>query len=373
MNRVLKTVSVVAVGDIFLGEHPVTLNHGVNSVAKAKGCDAIFSAINQNIMSGDIVCGNLEGIISPKKPQEKGFKSKIYWGNPGCAAALRSAGFNCLFLANNHTAQHGRDALERTCRLLDRHKINWTGYNSADFSMPIPATFEVQGCRVAMLAYCETQQYQQDVPMLPMINYNIIKRQVLALKNESDIIIVSLHWGDEFIDYPSPGQIELAHSIIDLGVRLIVGHHSHTVQGIERYNHGLIAYSMGSFVKDLWPQKLRESVVLKCELSALGVGRYELTPVLINKYYQPEIYQGEKSERFLRRISQLSYRLKKYDPQKDAVRMNERYARDVKRLLLKDRAATFMHYLRYFFKYSPILLLENVSIIIMRRVFGKNI
>jgi gamma-polyglutamate biosynthesis protein CapA len=368
--RAADTVTIVAVGDIFLGDHPVTLNHGVNSMIKKRGCDYLFKKVSRYLRSGDIVCGNLEGIVSPKKPGEIGIEYEIFWGQPECAPSLQLAGFNCLFLANNHTAQHGKDALERTCSLLNSHNIKWTGFNADAPMMPIPAMFNIRGIKVAVLAYCETQQYHLDRLFLPRLDYDIIKTQVDNLKNECDIIILSLHWGDEFIDYPSPTQIDLAHSIIDMGVNIILGHHSHTVQGIEQYKHGLIAYSLGSFVKDLWPRKLRESIVLKCELSPQRVKRYEIWPVLINKQYQPEPYQREKGDKFLKRIAKLSDKLKVIGGTKYACK--ERYIREVNRLLLRDRVGTLLHYLTNIYKYDLVMLIKNVRMIIMRRVKGKN-
>ena len=373
MSRSTEKITIVAVGDIFLGEHPVTLNHGVNSIIKAKGCDFLFSGVSKYLTDGDLVCGNLEGIISPKKPHKKGIEYEIFWGQPECAPGLRSAGFNCLFLANNHTAQHGRDALERTRQLLKSNQIKWTGYNSEMPSTPTPATFCIRGLRVALLAYCETQQYHLDTSILPLIDYDVIKKQIDVLKSDFDVIILSLHWGDEFIDYPSPAQIDLARSVIDMGVHIVLGHHSHIVQGIERYKQGLIAYSLGSFVKDLWPKKLRESIILRCELSRLGVERYELTPIFINEDYQPVFYVGKEGEKFINHIKKLSEMLNAYDAQHDASRLHERYVSDVKSLLLRDRASTLFHYITHLFKYEPSMLLSNVRIMVMRRINGKNL
>jgi poly-gamma-glutamate synthesis protein (capsule biosynthesis protein) len=373
MSGSKEKITIIAVGDIFLGEHPVTLNHGVNSIVKVKGCDFLFSAVSEYLAGGDIVCGNLEGIISPKKNDEKGIEYEIFWGQPECASALQSAGFNCLFIANNHFAQHGPDAIKRTCRLLDDNHIKWTGYHSETPTMPAPVIFSICNLRVALLAYCESQQYHLDTPMLPIINYDVIRKQIELLKSDCDIIILSLHWGDEFIEYPSPQQIDLARSLIDLGVHLILGHHSHTVQGIERYKHGLIAYSLGSFVKDLWPVKLRESIILRCTLTRTGVECYELTPIFIKKDYKPVFYAGEEGERFLNHIKKLSARLDAYNPLQDASRMHKDYLKDVKKLLISDRIGTLVHYITHLFKYDPSLLINNIRMMVMRRLYGRNL
>jgi len=367
------TVRVIAVGDIFLGEHPVTLGHGVNSVVKEKGCKFLFSKIKDQLKGGDIVCGNLEGIISPKKNDESGVRSAIYWGEPTCAEALREVGFNCLFLANNHNAQHGKDALERTCVVLEESRIKWTGFNSTNPDSPIPAIFEVGGLRVALLAYCQDQQYNLDTPILPHAEFNNIKRDIYRLKKDADVIIVSLHWGDEFMHYPSPDQIELAHKIIDLGVQLIIGHHSHAVQGVERYKNGLVAYSLGSFIKDLWPRKLRESIILKCEISLAGVKKFDLEPIIIHKrYYLPQIHRGNDMVKFVSRIQTLSKAIENQHIG-DTVLMRKKYSKTVKKLLFRDRLGTVMHYILNIFRYDKKMLAENVQLMIERRIKKQNV
>ncbi len=368
-----RTVRVIAVGDIFLGEHPVTLGHGVTSVAREYGCDFLFQEVIEHLQGGDIVCGNLEGIISPKLANERGITKAIFRGDPLCASALRTAGFNCLFLANNHTAQHGRDALARTCGLLDNHDLKWTGYNAEGAEKSVPAIFQVNGLRVGLLAYCETQQYHLDQPILPIIQLENIKRDVQCLKNDCDFVIVSLHWGDEFIDYPAPAQIDLAHKIIESGVTLILGHHSHTMQGIEHYKNGLIVYSLGSFIKDLWPQKLRESAILTFEMSNSGVRCVKILPIIIDKkYHRPKINSGQDGEKFIAYVQRLSSDIKRLSSV-DAAILRKKYLSDVKKLLLRDRIGTVVHYLRNLSRYDKEMFFENIKLMIKRRMSRKNI
>lgn len=366
------SVRIISVGDIFLGEHPVTLGHGVNSVVKEKGPDFLFSKVKDYLHEGDIVCGNLEGIISPRKEGETGIKSAIFWGDPGCAKALKSAGFNCLFLANNHTAQHGEDALYRTCRLLDEHHIKWTGFNPGDPNSSPAALFQVRNLRVVVLSYCDTQQYHLDKALLPLIHFENIKKDVEEAKKIADIIVVSLHWGDEFIEYPATWQREMAHKIIDQGVHFLVGHHSHTMQGIERYKQGVIAYSLGSFIKDLWSRKYRESVILLCEISPEGVKNLKMVPIYINDQYQPEIYEGKNGRKFLDRVQAFSRELGLAETM-DRESLERKYKQDVEKLLFQDRIETVLHYLRNLFRYDKKLLFENIILILKRRIYRKNI
>lgn len=365
-------VKITAVGDLFMGEHPFTLGHGVASITKKKGSDFIFRNIKSHLSKGDIVCGNLEGIISDKYQNETGIGYAIFWGEPESAAAIRNAGFNCLFLANNHTAQHGKDALARTCALLDKNSIKWTGYNSSSADVSTVASFNIRGNRVALLSYCETQQYNLDTPILPIINIDRITRDISDLKSCSDIIIISLHWGDEFIEYPSPNQVRIAHQIIDAGAHLILGHHSHAMQGIEQYKNGLIAYSLGSFVKDLWRKELRESIILNCEITKDGVKNFNYLPVYINDQYQPEIYTGIPSTTFMARLKLLSDKILEIISVNSQTLQNK-YQQEVEKLARADRLDNLHHYIRNIFRYDKKLLLENIFLMLKRRIYRKNI
>jgi len=367
-----ETVKIAAVGDIFLGEHPYTLGHGVASKVREKGCPFLFSKARDLLSGADILCANLEGIISPRNENEAGIRSAIFWGDPSCAEALKEAGFNCLFLANNHTIQHGRDALDRTCRTLERSDIRWSGYDPEAACSSKPALFTVNGIKVGLSAYCETQQYLLDTPILPPIDPERIRMDIKDLRAGCDIVVVSLHWGEEFILYPSPNQVRMARELIDSGAHLVLGHHSHTLQPFERYKNGLIAYSLGSFVKDLWQVKLRESAVLTCELSKSGVVNHAISPVFINREYQPEPYCGAGRDALITRLDAFSKAIDAYRPENHE-ELQKKYEDEALRLQKKDKMETAWHYLSNIHRYDRKLLAENIFLMIKRRVGGKNL
>ena len=62
-----------------------------------------------------------------------------------------------------------------------------------------------------------------------------------------DLIVACIHWGEEKATEPNEEQIEYGHRAIDLGADLVIGTHPHVLQGIEEYNGGIIAYSLGNF------------------------------------------------------------------------------------------------------------------------------
>lgn len=132
-------------------------------------------------------------------------------------------------------------------------------------------------------------------------------KDIKLAKQHSDFVIISLHWGIENVFYPSPKQIDLAHKLIDSGATIILGHHPHVVQGIEKYKNGLIAYSLGNFQFDpsdsYSPNS--QSFILTIELTKNGLEDYNITPVKIGSDFipVPAVEEQEEIRQFIFEIS----------------------------------------------------------------------
>ena len=147
----------------------------------------------------------------------------------------------------------------------------------------------VGGARVAALGACLLdEKYAFDGGLSPMELPDAV-RQVAV---RSDLVIVSLHWGTEYMDRPQAAQRQLARALVDAGARLVLGHHPHVVQGVETYHDAVIAYSLGNFVFDQLPPDTRWSVILSIDADAHGVSRWEAIRVLLDERHRPVPCQG---------------------------------------------------------------------------------
>jgi hypothetical protein len=116
-----------------------------------------------------------------------------------------------------------------------------------------------------------------------------------------------LHWGIENVYYPSPKQITLARHLIDAGATVILGHHPHVVQGIEKYKNGLIVYSLGNFqFSSLGKLDSRKSIILSIHVSNLGVNEYKVIPIIIDEDFVPCIMNKFQREGMLLHINNVS-------------------------------------------------------------------
>lgn len=174
-------------------------------------------------------------------------------------------GVDAVNLANNHANDAGPQGRINTLSFFKKHQILTTGiYESKEVQTQIP-TKTINDITFSFLGYTyktnkpdnqnrELIGYYRNLDTMKLDNANkeIIKQEVAQAKQLSDIVIVSVHWGNEFTYAVNSEQKELANYLNELGVDVIIGHHSHYIQPIEwleTTNHKtLVVYSLGSFI-----------------------------------------------------------------------------------------------------------------------------
>jgi len=120
-----------------------------------------------------------------------------------------------------------------------------------------------------------------------------VSRSVLAMRDSCDLLVCSFHWGDEYRDYPTKTQQKLGHLAIDLGARVVHGHHPHVLEGVEFYRDGLIAYSLGNFIFDQRHEKPRQSALLTVKLIGTKIDSVFVLPLeIVNNRPQPAGKKG---------------------------------------------------------------------------------
>ncbi len=300
-----RTVTLHAVGDIALGDHPLCTGFGTHSRMRREPPTFPFAHVQSLLAGADLRFGNLECTLSERGLKPNDYHSVQMRGQESYLAGLAGAGFEVLNHANNHSMQHGKEPFRETLRLLKNANIAVCGVAQGNTS--VPAIVTVKGLRIGFLGYSlRPRQYFTETPLYAEGSSESITADVRALRAAADIVVVSLHWGDEFIDRPSPDDVQLAHDVIDAGADLIIGHHPHVLRGVERHGRGWIVYSLGNFVCDmLWEEELRETAVCECRLSPSGVEQVKLIPVRINDDSQPVPLAGEASARLDQRLAAL--------------------------------------------------------------------
>jgi len=269
-----------------------------------------FALIQHELRQKDLLFGNLETALS-----ETGTESKKRWINtnpPEAGDYLRDAGFDIVSVANNHTLDMGREGFEKTLEGLETRGIAYIGGARGD-DPPAGQVIERNGVRLGFLAYTSGRFRSPSGVTVAKLRKKAIINDIKTLKDQCDHVILSLHWGIENTYYPSPNQVRLAHALIDSGATLILGHHSHTIQGLERYNDGLIAYSLGNFQFDteIFKEKINSTMILSVDFDRHGIRDYTTIPCIINSDFQPEVAKGSTREQVQRWIAKCSERVQK--------------------------------------------------------------
>lgn len=228
----------------------------------------------------DVFMVNLEHPVTTATERvEKKFNFKM---DPAYGATLLDGGITLVNVANNHIFDYGHQGMEDTMRFLDSLGIAYTGVGRNLAEARKPVVIRKKGWSVGFLGYFGGGDYsagRTTIGFAPRYARFMVE-DIRSLKRKVDYVVVNLHWGVERAPEPEDWQIRLAHRLVDAGADLIVGHHPHILQGIERYKNATIAYSLGNFVFGGNSRHTYETGVLKVTLGG-SEPLVELMPVSV--------------------------------------------------------------------------------------------
>ena len=201
----------------------------------------------------------------------------------------------------------------------------------------------------------------------------MLLEDVRRAKAAADCVVVSLHWGSEFIERPAPDEIAIAHRIVDAGADLIIGHHPHVLRGIERRGRATIVYSLGNFVCDMiWDDHLRETAMPRFRLTAGGAELEQLVPIRINDDYQPVPLEGEAAARLLARIDGLSQALQSR-ADGAASETQAEYERAADAAQRCNRSRSHRYFLRNLYRFPPGIVFQQFTVYLLNRLVERGI
>jgi len=226
--------TILLVGDIML-------DRSVEDLIEQNSIYYPFQKISHFLRGIDIVFGNLEGPAVSNPPEFPANSLKFAF-NPEVIKGASWSNFNLFSLANNHTPDMGKEGLEETKKWLRKHGIAFVGDPLSGSSDNLNSSFFRDN--ITFLAF------NQIFPFMDKEEEMIKAIRTVKFLTPDNFLIVSMHWGEEYKLINSPAQQKLAHKIIEAGADLIIGHHPHVVQNIEKYQGKLIFYSLGNFIFD---------------------------------------------------------------------------------------------------------------------------
>jgi gamma-polyglutamate biosynthesis protein CapA len=352
-------LSVAAVGDIQLGDSAACTGFGFASRYPGADLASVFKDVQRDLKA-DLVIGNLETMLSRIGLVPHRWASLQMRGWPQYADSLRQAGFTVINVANNHALQHGLAAFDETVAVLRDASIEVCGLRGRRPWSSAPVVVSIRNeLRVGCLGYSlRPRQFSvQDPPYaegVPEAMFEDIKR----LSHEVDFVVVSLHWGEEFVQDPSSAEVTLGRSMIDAGAHAILGHHPHVLRPVETYRGRAIAYSLGNFATDmLWDDRLRHGAILKIRFGSEGTAAVEAQPTEVDTDYTIKRCRLPDVEIIVESVRGLP---------------KESYHAATWRSLKEIRRAKRAYAARNWFRYRPRLLVQLALHTLRNRIFTSS-
>ena len=286
-------LTLTFVGDCTLGgeERLMGKDYSFAQVAQREGYAYFLSEVAPLFNQDDATVANFEGVL---KADAKGKANKTYCfrGLPAYAQILPLGSVEIVNLSNNHAADYGTAGLKSTKAALLEQGVGTFDATQAYW-------LRKDGVSIAFCGFWRTGYYK---------NRDAYRQTIRDLRAQgADAVVCILHFGQEYSPTHSADQEEMAHTMIDAGADLVVGHHPHVVQGVETYGNRTILYSLGNFVfGGNTSVRANDCLVARVTLTFDAAGAYgsqqlRLYPAHISgdatqNTYQPRLVQGDAAQ-----------------------------------------------------------------------------
>ena len=239
----------------------------------------------------DLAYYNQETILGGK---ELGLSTYPRFNSPyEVGDAFLDAGFNLISLANNHTLDRGEQALLNSCEYWKNKNAYVAGSYCSYNDRENIKIYTKNNIKYALLSYT-TSTNGLKVPngntyYVNTYNKDKVKEDIEKYRDKTDLLIVAMHWGEEYKTSPNNSQREIAKYLASLGVDIVVGAHPHVVEPIEKINDTLVIYSLGNFISaQIGIDKLTGLMVSVKVIKDLNTDKISLSDVeveLLHTYY----------------------------------------------------------------------------------------
>jgi poly-gamma-glutamate synthesis protein (capsule biosynthesis protein) len=281
-----KKTTIFFVGDIML-------TRGLKSSVD-KNFDGDYGRLFENLSelkNADILFGNLEGDVSDVG-NNVGSKYSFRM-DPKIMIVLKNAGFDILSFANNHVGDWNMAAFKDTLERLDENEILKIGSGLTKEEIENPQIIEKNGTRFGFLGFSDVGpnwlEAKADNPGILLANDPRLPEIIKRAKIKCDVLIVSFHFGAEYKTIHNSRQEMLAHTAIDNGADMIIGHHPHVIEDVEIYKGKTIVYSLGNFIFDQYfSRDTMRGMLFSATFEGSELINTEEKIITLNKKFQPE-------------------------------------------------------------------------------------
>lgn len=255
----VETVKIGAIGDILIHD-TVYEDAFVNPGYDFK---PMLRNVRDYLIEPDLLLANQETLLGG---EEIGLSSYPMFNSPvEVGEALLDAGVDIVSNANNHSLDRSVKGVLESLKNMDTAGLTYVGSYKDDADKHELRILDRNGIKVSYLSYTYGTN-GIPVPigkdyLVNLIDREKMKAEIHRARIESDIVVMSVHWGNEYQRFPTTDQQELAQFLVDEGVDIIFGHHPHVLQPMEWLTaadgrKAFVVYSLGNFLSgQMWDYK----------------------------------------------------------------------------------------------------------------------
>jgi poly-gamma-glutamate synthesis protein (capsule biosynthesis protein) len=248
----------------------------------------VLAAIGPVLSGADLAVLNLETAITTGGVAAD--KEFTFRAPPEAFDALRAVGVDAVSMANNHGLDYGEQGLADSLAAASAKSFPVFGIGTDEATAYAPFRAELDGQRIAVIgatlvlddnlidAWTATPTH---AGLASAKRTDRLLQEVRAARETADTVVVFLHYGIEGQTCPEPRQTTIAGQLVDAGADIVVGGHSHRLQGAGRMGNALVAYGLGNFLFYARPGPGAESGVLLVTVTGRDIDSYEWVPARI--------------------------------------------------------------------------------------------
>lgn len=264
-DEIIDELTIISAGDVLI--------HGSVWEAAAVGDGSYdftfqYEGIKDWIDGADLAICSLEVPIAPRGEAPTNYP--LFGAPPDLIPSLGQVGFDGCNLATNHTMDRGFPGIEHTVDLLEENGMGWHGgartaeeFDETQFYVVHTDERDVNIAHISATTLTNGLYAPSDAPwswyvigeLGPYETEDVIDQARRARENGADLVVVSMHWGTEYVSEPIEEQVELGHQLAESGeIDLVFGNHSHVPEPIEKLDGGpngegmWVVWSMGNLI-----------------------------------------------------------------------------------------------------------------------------
>ncbi|MBQ4521827.1 MAG: CapA family protein [Lachnospiraceae bacterium] len=265
----VRSITITSVGDIMC--HKWQINRAYDEATDTFDFAEAFTYIEKYLSESDFTVGNLETTLAGRNVGSAsvlGYSGYPRFNSPEILAKnLKDIGFDLLTTANNHSIDSGYKGIVATLDELDKVGLLHTGTARSLEEKEKHVICDIEGIQVGFLGYTnitnglsvpdENSYAINNIDYYTQSRIQNMCEEVQSLKENSDFVVVMIHFGNEYVTQPDRYQKAVADALFEAGADVILGSHPHVIQPMEireiqnpdgTTRKGVVIYSLGNFI-----------------------------------------------------------------------------------------------------------------------------